>query len=344
MTLSSVRGDYEELAMIAQTLSRQAESTRQTLGALQKNMNTLQGGDWVGKGADAFYAEMNTAVLPAMKRLVAALNEAASTTTKISRIMKRAEDDAAALFKLDGAATSTQAGGNGALGGMDAGVVSAFAPAGPEGAGGGTSGGGSGSGATVQADRGPRKKPPRPGRRPRPPAKGQPGKARPDTKKDISKMTDADRSRMNDRLNKERARLELEMEMTPPTGHFEMRVRQRYERASKEAKPISETDRTTVSGARWYDARRAELFEDEQKWFAKEIELAKVELASADARFRSAQKALSFKPITVEEMFELQVMKLRAEIALRAVERIEPAREKYLSALQEILPKEDAGR
>src|SRR3972149_6588647 len=101
MTISSVRGDYEELAMIAQTLSRQAESTRQTLGALQKNMNTLQGGDWVSKGADAFYAEMNTAVLPAMKRLVAALNEAASTTTKISRIMKRAEDDAAALFKLD---------------------------------------------------------------------------------------------------------------------------------------------------------------------------------------------------------------------------------------------------
>src|SRR3990172_7674583 len=167
MTISRVRGDYEELAMIAQTLSRQAESTRQTLGALKKNMNTLEGGDWGGKGADAFYAEMNRAVVPAMKRLVAALNEAASTTTKISRIMKRAEDDAAALFKLDGAATSTQAGGNGALGGVDAGVVSAFAPAGPGGAGGGTSGSGYGSGAPVQVAEGPGRKP----RRRRPPAK-----------------------------------------------------------------------------------------------------------------------------------------------------------------------------
>jgi WXG100 family type VII secretion target len=99
---SKIRADYEQLSQIASTFGQQAECARQLLEALQKDMATLQGGDWVGKSADKFYAEMKSTVLPAMARVAAAMNEAATTTAKISRVMKQAEDDAAALFRLDG--------------------------------------------------------------------------------------------------------------------------------------------------------------------------------------------------------------------------------------------------
>src|SRR5574337_658370 len=103
MTASKVRADYEQLAQIAQVFCQQSETTQQVLRALQNDVNTLQRGDWVGKGAEAFYAEMNTAVLPAMKRVVGALSEASNTTQRISRIMKQAEDHSAALFRPVGA-------------------------------------------------------------------------------------------------------------------------------------------------------------------------------------------------------------------------------------------------
>jgi WXG100 family type VII secretion target len=104
MTATKVRADYENLARIAQAFSQQADCARQLLGALQKDVATLQGGDWVGKGADKFYAEMTSVVLPAMGRVAAAMSEAASTTAKISQIMKQAEDESAALFRLDSTA------------------------------------------------------------------------------------------------------------------------------------------------------------------------------------------------------------------------------------------------
>jgi hypothetical protein len=71
-----------------------------------------------------------------MTRVVAAMNEAASTTTKISRVMKQAEDESAALFRLDGESAGVPAGGNGPAGGAEAGAVSAVGPSGPLGVGG----------------------------------------------------------------------------------------------------------------------------------------------------------------------------------------------------------------
>src|ERR1700752_3911155 len=101
MSVAKVRVDYEQLTQIAQAFGQQAERARQILGTLQSGLNTLQGGDWVGKGSDRFYAEMTSAILPAIRRVVAAMNEAANTTNQISQIMKQAEDDSAALFRLD---------------------------------------------------------------------------------------------------------------------------------------------------------------------------------------------------------------------------------------------------
>jgi WXG100 family type VII secretion target len=100
MTAQKVRTDYDGLSQIAQEFSSQAEAIRRQLQAMRQAKDVLEEGDWLGTGADTFYQEMNSDVLPTMARLAQALERASATTKQISQIMKQAEGDAASLFKL----------------------------------------------------------------------------------------------------------------------------------------------------------------------------------------------------------------------------------------------------
>ena len=69
MPANLFRGDYDQLAQIAQRFAREHEAAQRTLADVQRQTSVLQSGDWVEQGAQAFYAEMNSAVLPSLKRL-----------------------------------------------------------------------------------------------------------------------------------------------------------------------------------------------------------------------------------------------------------------------------------
>jgi WXG100 family type VII secretion target len=99
MTAPRVRADYGALDAIAQRFLQEAESTGKVVRDLGRNLETLKRGDWVGRGATAFYREMDSAVMPSMKRLEKALAEAGRVTRGIAQLMRQAEDDAAALFR-----------------------------------------------------------------------------------------------------------------------------------------------------------------------------------------------------------------------------------------------------
>jgi len=133
-----VRADYDALKNVAQGFSQQADETAKSLQSLQGQMETLQGGDWVGQGATAFYAEMNDQVLPTIKRLQSALQNSADITQKISQAMKTAEDDAAKVLGGAGAA--------GALGAAAAKVLGGASAGGGAAGGGGSAGGGGAAG------------------------------------------------------------------------------------------------------------------------------------------------------------------------------------------------------
>ncbi|MEP7357555.1 MAG: WXG100 family type VII secretion target [Anaerolineales bacterium] len=102
MTAPRVRADYEQLKQAAQSFGEAGEAAAQTLRAIQKEKQTLEAGDWVGQGAKAFYQEMNESVLPTLQRLASAMQSARTTTLAISRVIKQAEDAAAALFRQPG--------------------------------------------------------------------------------------------------------------------------------------------------------------------------------------------------------------------------------------------------
>jgi WXG100 family type VII secretion target len=118
-----VRADYEALKNVAQGFSKHAEATAQTLKSLKGQMDTLHGGDWIGQGATAFYAEMNDQVLPTIQRLHLALQTSADITQKISQAMQAAEAEAAKVLR--GSAANAVGAGAGAAGPPGAGAVPA---------------------------------------------------------------------------------------------------------------------------------------------------------------------------------------------------------------------------
>jgi WXG100 family type VII secretion target len=116
MLPTKVRADYDELAEIAETFQHQAETTRQTYRQLNRDKADLEGGAWIGQGAQKLYNEMDSAVLPTMDRLINSLERASQITGTISRIMKQAETDAAAVLgavPTGGPGDDGQAGGSG---------------------------------------------------------------------------------------------------------------------------------------------------------------------------------------------------------------------------------------
>lgn len=135
MPAEKVRADYDALKNLVQSFKQQADATAQSLQSLKGRMDTLQGGDWVGQGASAFYAEMNDQVLPTIRRLHSALQTSADITQQISQHMKTAEDEAARVLRGTGAGAAgvlgaSAAGGlAGAVGAAGMGAVGAAAGA-----------------------------------------------------------------------------------------------------------------------------------------------------------------------------------------------------------------------
>lgn len=95
-----IRADYEQLETIASQFAKQAQAIQQMLQKVQKSMDELENDGWIGRGSDAFFAEMQGEVLPASNRLHDALEEAGRVTKEIIQTVQQAEDEACSPFKV----------------------------------------------------------------------------------------------------------------------------------------------------------------------------------------------------------------------------------------------------
>ncbi len=93
-----IRADYDELSAIAHEFQQESQGVDALILRLQRCVDELEYGGWVGRGASAFYSEMHNDVFPALHRLANALLEAGDAVNRISQIMREAEEAAAALF------------------------------------------------------------------------------------------------------------------------------------------------------------------------------------------------------------------------------------------------------
>ena len=98
MPAAKIQADYPQLEKAAETFGKEADQTKQLIQRVRQSVDALQGGGWIGVGADKFYNEMDEIVFPAIDRMMNALNDANSATKRIADAFRKAEDEACGLF------------------------------------------------------------------------------------------------------------------------------------------------------------------------------------------------------------------------------------------------------
>ena len=91
--------NYELMANIVKKFNTEAEGINALLNQTKGKVEGLHGNQWIGRGSDKFFEEMEQLVLPAMGRLVHALHAAAVATDQIVKLYRNAEDQGQSVFK-----------------------------------------------------------------------------------------------------------------------------------------------------------------------------------------------------------------------------------------------------
>ncbi len=97
---NEIRADYNQLGATAARFSNNGRTVQDMLKNVRAHMDVLENGSWIGRGSDAFFREMNAEVLPAVQRLIQAMDEANRATNQISQTVHQAEEEASAPFRI----------------------------------------------------------------------------------------------------------------------------------------------------------------------------------------------------------------------------------------------------
>lgn len=95
-----IEADYEALEQLASKFDAQANVIQQMMQNTRSRADNLHSSGWIGRGSDAFFAELLGEVLPGVQRLQQALEQANQVTKQVSATIKQAEDDACNPFKI----------------------------------------------------------------------------------------------------------------------------------------------------------------------------------------------------------------------------------------------------
>lgn len=93
-----IRVNYEMLKKFQNSFRGQESAVQKSTQNLTKVVEQLRGGDWIGEGATAFFAEMDNEVLPAMKRLQQAMTEGDRVSKEIEKIQHETESSIESIF------------------------------------------------------------------------------------------------------------------------------------------------------------------------------------------------------------------------------------------------------
>lgn len=85
--------NFETLNTVSGQFQQQAEQVQQVINLLTPRMEDLRTGGWIGKGANAFYVEMDNLVLPTLIALKRALEETQDTLNRVSTDFSNADDE-----------------------------------------------------------------------------------------------------------------------------------------------------------------------------------------------------------------------------------------------------------
>jgi WXG100 family type VII secretion target len=95
--------DYDQMQNIIKMFRSEQQEIMNLLKQTDSKVEGLHGSEWIGKGADQFFNEMKTDVLPAVQRLSDALGAAGEAAQKIVEIFNSADEETKGYFNNIGA-------------------------------------------------------------------------------------------------------------------------------------------------------------------------------------------------------------------------------------------------
>jgi WXG100 family type VII secretion target len=98
MSALRIQMDYAVCELYKAHFLQLSENARQLHQHMMHCVDQLQSGAWRGRGADAFYADMHSEILPAIGRLAQALAESSRAMAAIATCFQQAEREAGMLF------------------------------------------------------------------------------------------------------------------------------------------------------------------------------------------------------------------------------------------------------
>jgi WXG100 family type VII secretion target len=93
------QAQYSQLKQIAQKYQQLADQATQMQSQVKGGVDNLTQ-SWEGKGATAFFGEMNDLVFPGIDKLHTAMEQAAQITAQVAQTIQQAEEDAKNQFKF----------------------------------------------------------------------------------------------------------------------------------------------------------------------------------------------------------------------------------------------------
>lgn len=96
-----IRANYDDLESIQSRLQTQADLLQDLFSRIQTKQADLCSGEWLGMGANMFYAEMDDLVNPANQGVYTAILETSTRLQIIVELFRNAEQEAEALIGID---------------------------------------------------------------------------------------------------------------------------------------------------------------------------------------------------------------------------------------------------
>jgi len=90
--------NYEELQGIIKTLKMEEEDIKNLMGNTKSKVEALHNNQWIGQGADKFFAEMESVVLPKTGKMVHALDVAGNVLGQIVQTIQQADEETKGFF------------------------------------------------------------------------------------------------------------------------------------------------------------------------------------------------------------------------------------------------------
>jgi WXG100 family type VII secretion target len=90
--------NYDEMQAIIKVLQGEEEEMKMLLGQTRSKVEALHNNQWIGQGADKFFGEMESTVLPKMEKLVMALDVAGRVGNQIMQTIHQADEDTKGFF------------------------------------------------------------------------------------------------------------------------------------------------------------------------------------------------------------------------------------------------------